>query len=68
MPASRARTVTTTNEMQNMMWAIRMVPKPRLPPKPAATKRASREEPITISGVAIGRKISRFMLERPENS
>ncbi len=28
MPASRARTVTTTNDRQNMMWAIRMVQKP----------------------------------------
>ena len=68
MPASLARTVTTTNEMQNMMWAMRMVPKPSAPPNPAATNRASSEEPITISGVAIGRKISRFVLDRPENS
>ena len=28
MPASRARTVTTTNDRQNMMCAIRIVPKP----------------------------------------
>ena len=28
MPASRALTVTTTNDMQNMMWAIRIVQKP----------------------------------------
>ena len=68
MPASLARTVTTTNEMQNMMCAMRIVPNPSQPPNPAATKRASSEEPITISGVAIGRKISRFMLDRPENS
>ena len=65
MPARRARTVTTTNDRQNMMWAMRIVQKPSWPAKPAATKRASSEEPITISGVAIGRKISRFIDERP---
>ena len=60
MPASRAFTVTTTNDRQNMMCAIRIVPKPSWPPKPAATNSASSEEPITISGEAIGRKISRL--------
>ena len=68
MPASRALTVTTTNERQNMMCAIRIVQKPSCPAKPAATNRASSEEPITISGEAIGRKISRFIDERPAKS
>ncbi len=60
MPASRALTVTTTKDRQNMMWAIRIVQKPSTPAKPALTNSASRDEPITISGVAIGRKIRMF--------
>ena len=28
MPARRERTVTTTKDRQNMMWAIRIVQKP----------------------------------------
>ena len=60
-PASRALTVTTTKDRQNMMCATRIVQKPSWPPKPAATNSASSEEPITISGEAIGRKISRLV-------
>ena len=48
-----------------MMCAIRIVQKPSAPPKPAATNRASSEEPITISGEAIGMKISRLADPRP---
>src|SRR6478609_7327173 len=64
MPASRDLTVTTTNDRQNMMCAIRIVPKPSEPEKPAETKSASSDEPSTISGAAIGRKISRFVDDR----
>ena len=60
--------MTTTNDRQNMMWAIRIVQKPSCPAKPAPTNSASSEEPITISGAAIGRKISRFIEERPRKS
>ena len=48
-----------------MMCAIRIVQKPSWPPKPAATNSASSEEPITISGEAIGRKMIRFAADRP---
>src|SRR6478672_8070939 len=68
MPASRARTVTTTKDRQNMMCATRIVQKPSCPESPEATKRASSEEPSTISGAAIGRKISRLEVERPAKS
>ena len=44
-----------------MMCAIRIVQKPELPRSPALTNSASSEEPITTSGVAIGRKISRLV-------
>ena len=44
-PASRARTVTTTNDRQNMMWAIRIVQKPSWPAKPAATNCARSAAP-----------------------
>ena len=67
MPASRERTVTTTNERQNMMCAIRIVQKPSCPAKPAPTNSASSEEPSTISGAAIGRKITRLAADRPRN-
>ena len=68
MPASRARTVTTTNDRQNMMWATRIVQNPSWPAKPAATNSASSDEPSTISGAAIGRKISRLAPDRPAKS
>ena len=66
-PASRALTVTTTNDRQNMMWATRIDQKPSVPARPALVNRASSEEPITTSGVAIGRKISRLVAARPRN-
>ena len=48
-----------------MMWAIRIVPKPcgifQL------RKSVSSEAPITISGVVIGMKISRFVVAEPRN-
>ncbi len=50
-----------------MMCAIRIVPKPSCPPKPAAMNSASNEEPITISGEAIGMKITRLATDRPAN-
>ncbi len=67
MPERRALTVTTTNDMQNSTWAITIVKKPRMPLNPEAMKSASSEDPITISGVAIGRKISTLVLDRPTN-
>ena len=68
MPASRERTVTTTNDRQNITWAMKIVQKPSWPAKPPCTNRVSSEEPRTISGAAIGRKISRFDDERPAKS
>jgi len=49
--------------MLNMMWAIRMVSSFR--GWPIETNRVSREAPSTISGVAIGRKMKRFVGPRP---
>ena len=57
--------MTTTNEMQNITWAMTMVPKPRLTPR--LRNRASSEAPSTTSGVAIGRKMVRFVAVRPRN-
>ncbi len=51
-----------------MMWAIRIVQKPSgicQSPQYMLRNSASSEEPRTTSGVAIGRKISRFVVERP---
>ena len=63
--ATRALTVTTTNEMQNMMWAMTTVV------NPGCTRRdrnwASSAAPSTTSGVDMGRKMSRFAAERPRN-
>jgi hypothetical protein len=56
-------TVTTTKLMQNMMWAMMIVPVPSGAPR--LRNRASSEAPRTTSGVAIGRKISRFVAARP---
>ena len=50
-----------------MMCATRIDQKPRLPDRPALVNSASSEEPITTSGVAIGRKISRLVAARPRN-
>ena len=56
-PAIRARTVTTTKVMLNMTWAMMIVVRSRW--TPTDTNSASSDAPSTISGVAIGRKISR---------
>lgn len=63
--ATRAFTVTTTKEMQNMMCAMTVVQKPVLIFK--LTNIAKSEAPMTISGVAIGRKMSKFVELRPRN-
>ena len=65
MPASLAFTVTTTNDRQNSTWAITIVVKPSAPSIPTETNIASSEDPMTTSGVAIGRKISRFEAALP---
>ena len=48
-----------------MMCATRIDQKPSVPASPALVNSASSEEPITTSGVAIGRKISRLVVARP---
>ncbi len=65
IPDSRAFTVTTTNDRQNITCAIRIVQNPSRPPSPPETNNASRDEPSTISGEAIGRKMNRFVAARP---
>src|SRR5690606_24236888 len=63
--ATRALTVTTTKEMQNMTWAITTVVKPgRIAIDRNCARRAA---PSTTSGVDIGRKIRRFASVRPRN-
>ena len=64
-PISRERTTTTTKLMQNMTWAISRVVKPSGVPR--MRKKESSEEPITISGVAIGITIRKFAARRPKN-
>ena len=59
----RARTVTTTKLMLNMMWAIRIVSSLR--GWPIETNIVRSEAPSTISGVAIGRKMKMFVAPRP---
>ena len=68
--------MTTTKLMLNMMWAIRIVWMPeRVDHVLTGTKaywfvamnRVSSDDPSTISGVDIGRKISRFVAPRPRN-
>src|SRR4051812_49945576 len=44
---------------------MKIVQKPRCPARFAFTNSASRDEPSTISGDAIGRKIRRFAAPRP---
>ncbi len=61
----RALTVTTTNEIQNITCAITVGQKPGLIWK--TRKSESSDAPKTISGVAIGKKIKRFEVERPLN-
>ena len=67
MPTSRAFTVTTTKDRQKSVCAITMVMKPSTLSNPTDTNMASSDEPITTSGVAIGRKITRFEADRPRN-
>ena len=61
--AIRALTVTTTNEIQNITWAITMVQNPGFIPNDKNIVRS--EAPITISGVAIGKKIRKFVDDLP---
>src|SRR5215212_6493974 len=67
MPDNLALTVTTTNDRQNNTCAITSVEKPSALSAPTDTNIASRDDPITTSGVAIGRKISRLDDDRPRN-
>src|SRR6476659_5716720 len=67
MPTRRAFTVTTTNDRQNITWAMTIVTNPRTPSKPNATNMASSDEPMTTSGVAIGKKMTRLDVARPRN-
>ena len=62
-PTRRAFTVTTTNEMQNITCAMKIVQKPVATPR--LRNSASSDAPSTISGVDIGRKMSRFVAPRP---
>lgn len=62
MDMTRALTAVTTNDRQNMMWAIRTVQKPSS--IPMLRKRVSREAAMTTSGIAIGRKISELIAPR----
>ena len=48
-----------------MTCAITIVPKPSGRRSPAATNIASSDEPITTSGVAIGRKMTRLDVRPP---
>ena len=64
-PANRAFIVTTTNETQNMTCAMKIVQNPVATPR--LRNSVSRDAPSTISGVDIGRKISRFVLDLPRN-
>jgi hypothetical protein len=58
--------VTTTKETQKTTWAITIGQKPGLT---CSTRKSERiEEPRTISGVAMGRKIRRFDADRPLNA
>ena len=54
--------------MQNMMWAMTIVQKPSCRPTWRSLHEiVSSDAPRTTSGVAIGRKISRFVAVRPRN-
>ena len=52
-----------TNAMQNMMWASRIVTNPC--GTRAFTNIVSIDDPSTISGDAIARKITKFMIPCP---
>ncbi len=64
-PIRRAFTVTTAKLMQNMMWAIRIVQKPKTTFR--LRNSVSSDAPRTISGVASGRKTSTFVAPRARN-
>jgi len=51
--------------MLNMMWATRIVGRPR--PRPIATHRVRSEAPRMTSGAVIGMKMSRLRMPRPWN-
>ncbi len=61
---SRARTVTTTNEMQNITCAMKIVQNPSVN-SVWLRNSVSSEAPSTISGAAIGRKMRKFSGPRP---
>src|SRR5436190_22236835 len=58
IPETRARTVIATNDTQNMMCASRIVMNPW--GTRAFTNIESREDPRTMSGDAIARKLTKF--------
>jgi hypothetical protein len=66
MPDARARTVTATYEMQNVMWAIDSWPIEPIPPN-SWKKKISRLIPSRISGVTIGRRSSVSVAPLPRN-
>ena len=55
-PRIRALMVRATNEVQKRMWAMRIVPKPRATPR--LMNSVASDEPITTSGVVMGRMSS----------
>ena len=66
MPAARARTMTATYEMQNVMWAIAIWPSEPFWPNSWA-KKISRLMPMMISGVTIGSRSSVSVAPLPRN-
>ena len=64
-PINLDRTTTTTKLIENITWASSRVVKPSAMPE--TTNIESSAAPITISGVAIGRTISRLVAVRPRN-
>ena len=60
-----ALTVTTTKLMQNIVWAMMIVPRPFCTPAPRNS--AASPAPSTTSGVAIGRNRRRLIEERNRN-
>ena len=55
----------TLYNWQNITWETKTVQKPSWPARFALTNSASSDDPRTISGDAIGRKIIRFAVPRP---
>ena len=62
-PRMRARNVTATNEIWNMMWAITTVTNPRSTPRDR--NNVASDEPSTISGDVSGRTRNRLMAPLP---